>query len=151
MSQLTMADAYGIAEAPGNTYPFDDHDRELVVEAVKRYWSAGFGCERPKVGDFLLTDPQTGALERIASVLPSGSVQLVRSHGSFHMIWDGSVSFSGGLKSPEGRPLRLLRYREQAGEFWIFHHDHSGAGRGVRFVTDRRVWKFEPATTATAA
>lgn len=111
----------------------DPIDQELVALRIK----AREKITKPLVGDFVLFP--TGELERIShdwddvmQTAPSGSIHLYRS---------GYGSFSGGLNPPI--PVESLEQLAVSlpGEFWLFHHDRSGAGRAVYFDIPCRVFK----------
>lgn len=139
MSQLIVVDAFGVRERTGSPFPLDDRNREIVAAALKLYWEPSRYAAYPQVGDFVLTDPASRRLARIAYVHPD-SIQVARG-GSFHLCRDGTASYSGGLLPADRRPLQLLPYDARPGLFWIFHHNLAGAGRGVEFEADRRVWR----------
>jgi hypothetical protein len=97
----------------------------------------------PRVGDWVRRPD--GRETRITHVF-NFEEKLVQdggvARGQFHLLSDGHESYSGGLDSsfPATR-LRLTGERKQ-GMVWIFDRDYAGAGRGVEFWIEERVYKM---------
>ena len=62
------------------------------------------------------------------------------SHGRFHLTSQGHASYSGGLDPGFPGSELTLTDEVKPGSAWFFHHDFPGAGRGVDFMIDERVW-----------
>ena len=111
----------------------DDRDGEIAVDR---------GTERdsrrgPRVGDFILWPD--GRLHRFSH--DWGDKIQTSAGGSFYLQEGGGVSFSGGL-DPGIDKKDMAELGHRYGHFWIFHHDHWGASRGVGVGLLCRVYKY---------
>lgn len=115
---------------------FDEVDAALMAErAVRRALIPGV-----RVGDFCVM--ADGSVRRFTHHW-GDSLQVTYEDmpGSFHCCWNGALSYSGALAPSV--PVSSLQLREglQDGACWIFHHDLSGAHRGVSGVIPCRVYE----------
>lgn len=116
---------------------FDDKDAELARERLAS-WNERQG---PRVGDWV--DMPDGTQRRFTHNW-GDSLQTTCGNGdneSFYFASPGGMSYSGGLD-----PSIPVERLQDTGEFrqgraWFFHHDHSGANRGVYFTIPCRVYK----------
>jgi 3'-phosphoadenosine 5'-phosphosulfate sulfotransferase (PAPS reductase)/FAD synthetase len=93
---------------------------------------------RPRIGDYVRF--QTGELERFSHDWDEGLQTSPVWAGSHYLCSHGNASFSGGL-NPSIRIESLTLTEESAsGDFWFFHHNMAGAGRGIRFSIPCRVY-----------
>lgn len=117
----------------------DARDAEIVAERVALYALR----QGPRVGDWVVF--ADGTIRRISYRWTDGTgwdggTQTSHLHeGNYHLGKVG-VSFSGGLRPHV--PTDTLTDAEVTHDAtaWIFHHDHSGAGRGVYFSAPFRVY-----------
>jgi hypothetical protein len=110
---------------------FDELDAELLWERYGLFQHD----PKPRCGDFVRF--ACGTLRRISHIWPDG---VQTSAGGDWYLGHGYVSFSGALYTsvPLSTLVRTDETRE--GRFWFFHHDRPGAGRGVGFCKDCRVY-----------
>ena len=121
---------------------FDDRDAEILAQREQEFNQlAG-----PRVGDFLkVTDD---SYLRFTHDWDDSIQTTVRpkhpcyGDASFYLGGDGYVSFSGSLD--HAIPKNTLRDTGAMldGSFWFFHHNHSGAERGVYFKMPCRVFEL---------
>lgn len=127
---------------------FDDRDAELLAarEAARAAFDAGH--LHPRVGDVLIM-PDGETRRRVAHVWDyedgtEWSIQpSAHTDSSFYMGQPGGMSHSGSLDSGIPRSCFTLVPGTANARAWFFHHDFSGAHRGVYFVTPVRQWKVE--------
>ena len=116
-----------------NTY--EDAHRILV------YQQAMFFRDTPKQGEFM--EAPDGTLRRIAHVwhTDDGMIewQPVSGNGSYFM-GQGYMSMSGSLESSERHQYEPTD-RTHPASAWTWHRGWSGAGNGVNFIVNVRVWK----------
>ena len=110
----------------------DKRDEDIMAERVRAFNK----LPGPRVGDYVLID---GVLNRFSHDWVK-SIQTSKD-GSFYM-GDGSVSFSGGLDPAINKTRFELTDQKEMGDFWFFHNDFWGTGRGVYFQTECRVYKL---------
>lgn len=93
---------------------------------------------RPRMGDFVRFP--SGEIERFSHDWQDDLQTSPLWAGSFYLGGHGNASFSGGLNP--AIPFDSLTHSEQtmSGEFWFFHHNSPGAGRGVYFQIPCRVY-----------
>lgn len=115
-------------------YEFDEIDQKILEECV----AARDKIDRPRIGDFVRFP--TGQLERFSYDCGDRLQTSPIRAGSFYLGRDGLASFSGSLNPPI--PLDSVRLTDETlqGEFWFFHHNQVGAGRGVGFSIPCRVY-----------
>lgn len=117
-------------------FELDERDQELVAARQKKRHNLGGIAE----GDILIL---TNGDRRRAAAVYDDSVQ--PSSGAFpsiHLNSGGTGSFSGGLD----RAIPLIHWccvGIDTADFWIFHHDLPGAGRGVDCKIRVHVWRQE--------
>lgn len=120
-------------EAPPN---FDDKDVEIARERL-RLWNERTG---PRVGDWIAM--RDGTLRRFSHNWGDGLQVTIGNGdcGSFYFA-RGCMSYSGGLDPivPLADIIETSEIRN--GAAWFFHHDSSGAGRGVYFTAPCRVYR----------
>jgi hypothetical protein len=114
-----------------STYTADRQDEAIVAERMRNLNKQ----EGPRVGDWVTF--ADGTLRRISYDWGDG-VQ-TSDYGSFH-LGEYGVSFSGGLYGTVPTDSLTLTQISRPGDVWIFHHDMAGAGRGVHFQPEFRVY-----------
>lgn len=120
-------------EAPPN---FDDRDVEIARERVE-LWNKRSG---PRVGDWIAM--LDGTLRRFTHHWGDGLQTTCGNgdNGSFYFA-RGCMSYSGGL-DPSIPIAQIVETSEiRNGNAWFFHHDSSGAHRGVYFTAPCRVFR----------
>lgn len=92
----------------------------------------------PRLGDYVLFP--TGQLERVCLQLAHQRALQTAPSASFYLYRSGTADASGTFHPaiPEDSLERLPA--ELEGEFWLFHEDQVGAGRGVTFSLPCRVF-----------
>lgn len=116
-----------------NEIKFDEKDYHILKVRIKaREKLEGF-----LVGDFLLFDD--GSYGRISHVWCDGN-QWSRG-GSFYLGGGGGASFSGGLNPSIDNDRFELMEETKTGNFWFFHHNLSGAHRGVQCEAPCKVYR----------
>lgn len=125
----------GCLSIPDDNTHLDEKDT-AIVDKIKTEFAACVG--RPRVGDFVILSD--GRIHRCCHAWDDG--MQTTTGGSFHIMRNGLVSYSGGLD-----PSKLWERFEDTGKtrigrFWIFHHDLAGAGRGVDVNIPCRVYKL---------
>ena len=119
-------------------YEYDDKDKAIVAERM----AARAKLTGPRVGDFI-------RLPRLHPKLPEWDrithnwgdhVQTGGISGSYYLCVGGGFSMSGGLDHGLASKDLIPSEDTREGSAWIFHHDYSGAGRGVYFDVPLRVW-----------
>lgn len=113
---------------------FDARDQAILDEIViAREQIAG-----PRIGDYVRFPG--GELERFShdwdGVLQTSPVWA----GSYFLFSSGNASFSGGHNPPIPLESLTLTTESEPGRFWFFHHNQTGAGRGVHFSVPCRVY-----------
>lgn len=111
----------------------DEIDKAILQDRI----TARARINGPAVGDYILFP--TGELERFSHDWVDGLQ--TSPGGSFYLFNTGSASFSGGLNPSTPRDAMQLTDTKLPGEFWFFHHDRAGAGRGVYFTIECRLFK----------
>lgn len=110
----------------------DERDQEIFADRA----AAWLDDARPKCGDWI--DFADGVSRRISHSWGEMGVQT--SKGGSWYLGEGYTSFSGSLYPTV--PLETLARTTELrpGSCWIFHHNLSGAGRGVDGEIPFRVW-----------
>lgn len=123
-------------------YQHPEFNRAIFfVYGKRRYYD--WGIERgPLVGDLYLLpgdDPEK-PFRRFTHDW-GDDIQGNTGDGSFHLDWNGRMSYSGGLD--EARPKKMFRYakRVMPASCWIFDGDWPRAHAGVLYHTHVRVWE----------
>lgn len=93
---------------------------------------------RPRVGDYVRF--ATGELERISHDWGDGLQTSPVWAGSYYLCSNGNASFSGGLNPLIPFETLTITEKSESGDFWFFHHNIAGAGRGVWFSCPCRVY-----------
>lgn len=115
---------------------FDQKDQELLDARI----AARAQYSEPLNGDFVIFP--TGEVERFSHIYDDGDAQTSPEWaGSFYLFGNGCASFSGGLNPSIPRESLAPTDETRPGRFWFFHHDHSGAHRGVDCIAPCRVWR----------
>jgi len=96
-----------------------------------------------KVGDWI--KGYDGKMTRFTHAWGDG-IQTGGGMGSFYLCSNGYASYSGGLDSSVPYDLIELTDDYKDGQFWIFHKEWSGAGRGVYYNHPCRVWRMKTIT-----
>lgn len=99
----------------------------------------------PRVGDWVVHPD--GKESRITHVYNCGGKWLFQDGGDacgrYHIFRSGTEDYSGSL----GYPLPLGQLRDtgntKSGSVWFFHHGIAGAGRGVEFEIQERVFELD--------
>ncbi|WP_414463400.1 hypothetical protein [Hyphomicrobium sp. DY-1] len=115
---------------------FDEKDASILGFAIK--WRATL--MKPLVGDYCVL--LNGEVRRIGAVLHD-RVQLAHG-GTFHLHDIGTMSHSGGRADVFFKDLLIDTGLTRSVSCWMFHHGHSGAGRGVDAIVPCRVWEVAP-------
>ncbi|HVG51652.1 MAG TPA: hypothetical protein VM867_08470 [Xanthobacteraceae bacterium] len=118
---------------------FDDRDAELLAkrEAIRATLPG------PLVGDFVAMPD--GAMMRFTHDWGDTIQTTSRASPedvSFFFFKDGEMSFSGSLYPAVPKAGLTDTGTTLPGSAWFFHHDETGAHRGVHFKTPCRVWKL---------
>lgn len=113
-------------------YQFDDIDEQIKLARI----AARDRIERPRIGDYVRFP--TGQLERLSH--DWGDEFQTSPSGSIYLHEKGLGSFSGGLNPSTPLDKMKLTNKHLPGNFWFFHHDCAGAGRGVYFHIPCRVY-----------
>jgi hypothetical protein len=120
----------------------DARDAEIVAERVALYALR----KGPRVGDWVVF--ADGTIRRISYRWTDGTGWDGGTQtsdlgglcaGNYHLGKAG-VSFSGGLHPHVPTDTLTDSGQLHDATAWIFHHDHSGAGRGVYFPAPFRVY-----------
>lgn len=117
----------------------DDHQFDATDQALlAKLTLAREQIARPRIGDYVRFS--TGELERFSHDWDVGLQTSPVWAGSYYLCSHGNASFSGGLNPPI--PFESLTLAEEVmdGDFWFFHHNMAGAGRGVSFSIPCRVY-----------
>lgn len=120
----------------GERVEFDERDAELLALRQAARDARAEANPGPMLGD-VITYPD-GTVERVAHHW-GDTVQPSSGQGSHYMSPTGGVEFSGGLDS--GIALaHFTRTGRVEAAFWFFHHDSSGAHRGVQVTVFVSSW-----------
>lgn len=111
----------------------DDYTRDAAT--VREHMASLDERTGPRVGDFVRF--ADGILRRISYDWGDG-VQ-TSDGGSFHLGAYG-VSFSGALYGTVPTDSLTLSDEVKTGDVWVFHNGLPGAGRGVHFQPEFRVY-----------
>lgn len=123
---------------------FDDRDATILAKRAALLDA----IPGPRVGDWIRFED--GSLYRISHLWvwgdPDDGAQI--SEGGSWYLGEGYVSFSGALYP--SIPLTTLTRTDETrpGSVWFFHHNVSGAGRGVYASLPFRVYTTTAASTA---
>lgn len=114
------------------TAHLDERDTAIALERVQQRLTEDY----PTQGDYILMD---GAYHRIAYDWGDDLYQFESGSGSYYLGKGGYASHSGGLEPGVTLP-NLIPVGTKRAPYWFFHHDVSGAGRGVSLSAPTRVW-----------
>jgi len=120
---------------------FDDKDQALLDARI----IARDAIDGPRIGDWLKLP--TGDYVRFTHDWGDDIQTTIMgwaSEGGFYLSKGGYASFSGGLDPALPKAKMSLTEEVKEGVFWFFHHDHSGAHRGVYCKAPCRVYQFNP-------
>lgn len=115
-------------------FQFDNRD-QLILEGIIPNRDA---IEGPREGDFVRFS--TGEIERFSHEWKDGLQTSPIWAGSFFLYGNGQASFSGSHNPSIPRDSIKPTDEVMDGSFWFFHHNFSGAGRGVSFRIPCRVF-----------
>lgn len=122
---------------------FDDVDKGILIvcESNRITLQNPLGGGKPLVGDFVIMP--NGDTKRFAYAWDDGIQVTWKDDGSFYLCHNGSASMSGSLDPsiPYEQLEKTKEFRE--GQFWFFHHNISGAHRGVYFKIRCPVWRVK--------
>lgn len=116
-------------------FEFDEVDQKLLQTKMAA-WEKDEG---PRIGDFVRFP--SGELERLCSNHLTRMQTSPVWAGSYFLGGSGKVSFSGSLNPIIPADSLTPTNELEDGEFWFFHHDEVGPGRGVRFSIPCRVFE----------
>ena len=117
-----------------------DHRDQLILEEIIPLREA---IQGPRQGDFVRFP--TGEIERFCHNWKDSQQTSPIWAGSFFLFGNGQASFSGSLNPAIPQDTIAPTDEMMEGSFWFFHHNASGAGRGVSFKIPCRV--FETSAT----
>ncbi len=115
---------------------FDERDALLLADKIK----AREAIDGPRIGDYIkMLD---GSLRRFTHDWCDSIQTTALNHDGSFFLGLGYASFSGSLDPGVERP-RIERVPGEvlSGRFWFFHHDSSGAARGVNCEITCRVFR----------
>lgn len=129
----------------GNLYPRTEVDQpaDLAVlddrnlEILRRNLEALDKHDGPRVGDFV--EFADGVVRRFSHDWDEYGLQ-TSDGGSWH-LGNGFLSFSGSLHPTVSRETLTRADEIRSGSAWIWHHDWSGASRGVDVTIPLRVFR----------
>jgi hypothetical protein len=119
---------------------FDERDAEILREREAE-WNKRQG---PRVGDFVIMPNNEVRRftydwgDDIQTTHPKFSGDV-----SFYFSGD-CMSFSGSLDHALPKSAMVDTGETRPGRAWFFHHNESGAHRGVYFWIDCRVYRYTP-------
>lgn len=118
----------------GERPTFDERDQMLLEKKI----AAREKICGPRLGDFVKFP--NGIIERFSHDWGDSIQTSPIKYCSFY-LGNGEASFSGSLNP--GIPKSSLKLTEEVveGEFWFFHHDSPGAGRGVYCTVPCRMFE----------
>lgn len=115
-------------------FQFDATDQALLDKLIV----AREQIARPRIGDYVRFP--TGEVERFSHDWGDGLQTSPEWAGSYYLCSHGNASFSGGLNPSIQFESLTLPGKSASGDFWFFHHNMAGAGRGVMFSIPCRVY-----------
>ena len=113
---------------------FDEKDAELLAARIVDRDK----IDGPRIGDFVQF--ADGTLHRFSH--DWGEDIQHSEHGSFYFGREGWVDFSGSLFQAILKS-KLRPIGDRPGRFWFFHHDLTGAHRGVDCEAPCRVYAYD--------
>lgn len=134
------------SELFGHPPRFDERDAALLAERQQARNALSARFPHPCVGDAVtFADGKTGFVSYLWDIesepADTWGVQTSRG-GSFYLCEGGGMSFSGGL-DPSIPRAKFHEDGTRTMRAWFFHHNISGAGRGVYFDVTVRHWRVE--------
>lgn len=121
------------ADQPADLAVLDDRNLAILrrnLEALDKH-------EGPRVGDFV--EFADNVVRRFSHDWEENGLQ-TSDGGSWH-LGNGYLSFSGSLHPTVARETLIQTDETRSGSAWFFHHDFSGASRGVDVVIPLRVFR----------
>lgn len=126
-----------LREAHATLSGFIEHLDARDQDILARCFAARQKLTEPCMGDFVLFP--TGELERFSNNW--GDRLQTSPRGGFYLDRSGHGSLSCGALNPSTPKDLLMRTDARLpGDFWFFHNDIAGAGRGVYFKIPCRVF-----------
>lgn len=125
-------------------FEFDEKD-EILMKKKFEQWEKISGA---RVGDFIRM--KDGSLQRFTHdwgdglQTTGGDIRDAPHYASYGSFYFGGtyVSYSGGLDPMiPNTEIEKIEDEKIEGWFWFFHHNFSGAGRGVNFKLPCRLFK----------
>lgn len=113
---------------------FDAKDQAFLEQVLTKREN----IMKPRNGDYVRFP--TGEIERVSHNWGDAFQTSPVWAGSFYLGGHGDASFSGGLNPSIPFDSLTLGDEIMSGEFWFFHHNSPGAGRGVYFKIPCRVY-----------
>lgn len=136
-STSSLVSAEELREAHATLSGFIEHLDARDQDILARCFAARQKLIEPCMGDFVLFP--TGELERFSNNW--GDRLQTSPSGGFYLDRSGHGSLSCGALNPSTPKDQLKRIDASLpGDFWFFHHDIAGAGRGVYFQIPCRVF-----------
>lgn len=117
-------------------------NQEILKERITAF-NAVTG--RPRVGDYIYTPQTDSRIPEYTRITHDWNdrVQTGGNSGSSYYLGDGYLSYSGGLDSGIATDCLILTDDVKPGSVWFFDGDIAGAGRGVYFQADMRVYRVK--------
>ncbi|MEW9530649.1 hypothetical protein [Microbispora sp. NPDC049125] len=115
-------------------YEIDDRDRAIIAQRTKVHDAKGAA---PRDGDYIVF--ADGITRRVSETWGGEHIQTCDS-GSFYLGNYGLYCSSAAHYLPVSPDTLTLTEEKRPGSVWISHHDLSGAGRGVDFNVECRVY-----------
>lgn len=112
----------------------DAIDQAILGERV----TARDQIEGPRIGDYVRF--QNGEVERFSNDYGTDLQTSPLHAGSFFLHSHGNAGFSGSLNPAIPLKSLTLSGESRSGQFWFFHHNSAGPGRGVSFSIQCRVY-----------
>lgn len=124
---------------------FDDVDAALLAKRI----DARAKLQGPLVGDFVFMPgeehPRRFTHDWIHDIQTTvGKAHPCDGDASFYFCAGGGAVFSGSLDRAILKKDLMDTGETREGGFWFFHHDHSGANRGVQCKAPCRVYRYNP-------
>ena len=112
-------------------------------EILKERLSAFNKISGPRVGDYVYmpsNDERVPEYTRITHIWPGPDRIQTGGHENSSYYLGGSLSYSGGLDGGIAPDDLISTDRTKSGQIWFFDKDISGAGRGVYFTAEMRIF-----------
>lgn len=96
-------------------------------------------------GDYIIRPD--GTYTRVTHIWGYGKNDTIQTggdvYGRYYLQDGGYLDYSGGLDSGYKFSQLAKTNKTKIGWVWFFHHNVSGAGRGVDFPAKMRVWRVK--------